>query len=399
MDGNIQYILNKKKYLEQAGYQVDVLSAGGGPIVVDQMHQYEGGMIQDLSYCPSLYTTRHSESVLNLLVSKLERYGHVIIESNTPIGAVWGEWVASRLGCKHVFFNLHERHDYSEDMRKFLRFKLARRELFGITANSVPLMLGGQPGETAPETRISAICANTIEDVPDRVSPALDPHADYTLGSIGRLEKPCVPNILEGMARFAASMPEKSFNIVLVGGCRDRKRERKIRRCFEGLRNVRLLMPGNMYPIPDSLVRHVDVFVSTAGSANATYKHGIPTIKVHPLTGEVVEIPGLDNRTERRSMYSSAENLTIPGSLRHLLLDRPPIRYPAFGKNEVQRFMDAEFARQLELAQGNTGKEYYPDAELLRIATPFIRHLRSVQILVRLLGVRTVEKLAGLARG
>ena len=399
VDGNIQYIYNKAKFLEARGFQTFVSSAENGPIVVDAMRRYENGILPAMFFCPSTFRPRMRDSVLETFLSRLPASSGFILESNTPVGAVWGEWAASRLGCKHVVFNLHERYDYSEDMRAFFRFKLARRELFGITENSVPLMLGGTSGETSPETRISAICANTVDDVPDRISPALDPHADYTIGSIGRLEKACVPRILDGMARFAAAMPEKSFNIVLVGGCRGRKKERKIRRFFDGLRNVRLLMTGNMYPIPESLLRHVDAFVSTAGAANATYKNGIPTIKVHPLTGEVVEIPGLDNQIGGRALYSAAGNLTIPGSLRHLLLDRPPIRYPDSGKAEVQRIMDAEFGRQLELAMANTGKDYYPDVELMRIGTPFLRHPRAVRGLVRLFGVRTVKKLAGLVRG
>ena len=399
VDGNIQYVFNKKRFLERKGFRVFVWSAEKGRIVVDAMRPYEKAILPSLFFCPSIYPPRIREAELEHCLQMLPSRNDCIIESNTPVGSVWAEWAASRLQCRHLVFNLHERHDYRKDMREFFRFKLARHELFGITENSVPLMLGEETGRVSPETRIRALCTNSIDDVADNTSPLLDPHADYTIGSIGRLEKGCVPAILDGIGRFVASMPGKKFNVVLIGGCRGRKLERSIRHRFDGVSNVRFVMTGNMYPIPDALVRNIDVFVSTAGAAKATYRRGRPTITVHPLSGEVVGVLGLDLMPQERSMYSASSTLTLPTALHRVLLDRPVIQYPPSDREAYQRIMDTEFERQLAFAGEKTAKEYYPEEKLLRIGTPFLHHPGIVRALVRVFGIRTFKTMERFLQG
>ena len=91
-------------------------------------------------------------------------------------------------------------------MKAFLRFKYERHELAGIVEDSVRKMLDDESIELRDDTRISAYCNNVIEECDDRISVLLDPSADYTLASIGRLTKPCVPTIVQGFCNFIQNL-------------------------------------------------------------------------------------------------------------------------------------------------------------------------------------------------
>lgn len=395
--GAEQYLYNKSKYLESQGWRVFIFSARKGRILIPGFERYVDSIFPALAYAPECFSKREVRRMLNQIVEKVGDCGGdpCIVQSDAVNRAVWAEMTAERLRAKHLAFILQEEHGYDADIKHFLRFKYDRHELAGITASSVRQMLDDETLELRPDTRILASCQNVVEECEDRISPLLDPGAELTLGSIGRLEKPCVPAILNGFRTYFDDHPETKFNLVLIGGSADEKGILKIREEMATYKNVRLIITGNMYPIPLSLLKRIDVFVSTAGSARVSYKRQRPTIRVHPVSGEPDGVIGLDFDILKRSMYDTIPGLSIKDCLERALANEGNIVYNDQWDDSYYASMYAEFDRQLSFADTSIQQKYYDEKQLLRIRTAHIRRHFLHWLSGHLVGSRGQEYLRG----
>ena len=393
--GAEQYIYNKVKYLESQGWRVLVFSGRHGKILIHEFEKFVPLIIPTLEWCPECFSKKEVQKVLHQITEKIgDCNGDVcIIESNSVIRAVWAELVAERLNARHLAFVLQEKHVYRADMKQFLRFKYNRHELAGITNISVKQMLADDQLEMRNDTRISAYCNNVIEDCDDRYSSQLDENADYTFASIGRLEKPCVLPIVLGFRDYFQNHSSQRFNLVMIGGSPTRVKEDRIREALNECDNINLVFTGNVYPIPRSFIEKVDVFVSTAGAANATYRAGRPTVRVHPVTGEPVGIIGLDFDLKEKSMYESTSDITIENCIDRAIKNAGAIIYNSNFDHEYYDQMKAEFNRQISFVDHMATKEYYENNLLRQLKTPGLRHHYLYWIIGHLVGGVGQEKL------
>ena len=368
--GAAQYIYNKSGYLKKRGWRVLVFSSKRGEIIINGFSEYEKYIYPILRNSPDLYRKREVFHTVDAIAAEIGdcQGDPCVIETESVIRAAWAEMIAQKLQCRHFVFPLQEQHDYTPEMRAFLRFKYDRHELAGIADQSVNQMLTDDTAERRTDTKIRAFCTNVIADCPDTVFANLDPEADFTLCSIGRLSKPYVLPLLDAVKDFILSCRDKSFNLILIGGEGSKERIDAIQAMFRELPQVKLVLTGNMYPISRYLVDRVDAFVSTAGAASATYRYGRPTVLIHPLNGKACGIPGLDFVFRQKSMYEEEQAFTVQNCLKRILLDQVTIDYPFAFDETYQREMEEEFARQLSLAEAPAEKEYYSIDKLLRLS-------------------------------
>ena len=381
--GAQQYVYNKVNYLENKGWRVLVFSSIHGTILIHKFEEYKKYIIPTLYFSPSVFRKGQVKSTINRILAEIGdcQGDDCVIESDSLPRAIWGELVASRLNCRHLAFFMQEWHHYDNEMKSFLRFKYDRHELAGITKDSIHQMFGDDNVEARDDTRIAAYCNNVIDNCEDKYSQLLDDKADYTFGSIGRLNKPCVPAIVDGFCSYVNLHHDKRFNIVMIGGSLVRGKMEYVRQRLTKCGNVNLVLTGDVYPIPLAFAKRIDVFVSTAGSANATFLAGFPTIKLNPETGAPVGILGLDDMTGK-SMYDSSSDMTIEGCIDRSIKNRDKIEYRGDLGDNYNKMMYNEFERQLSFVLCSTKNEYYNNKMLLRLKTP--RHPKSA--LHRVLG-------------
>ncbi len=399
--GAEQYLYNKSRYLESEGWRVFVFSGREGRILINGFEKYVKDIYPALTYAPECYSQKEVRKTVDCIVERIGDCGgdQCIIESDAVNRSVWAELVAKRLGAKHLAFILQEKHGYDTETKKFLRFKYDRHELAGITVQSINQILGDETIERRPDTKISAHCTNVVEECEDKISPQLTPNADYTFGSLGRLEKPCVPAILKGFENFFTSHPDKTFNLVLIGGAVTEVKIVQIRKRLQVFKNVNLIITGNMYPIPKSLLNNIDVFVSTAGSAGVTYRSKRPTVRVHPVTGEPVGIIGLDYEPSEKNMYDVTPGLTIEDCIERALANADAIVFRHGLDNDFFKVMKEEFNRQLSFANTVTSKAYYDEDLLMRIKSTHISSHFLHWLVGHLFGAKGMNKLEDLKRG
>ena len=395
MGGGYQYISNKAAFLHNKGWRILVFSGLNQPVFLKEFKQYEKYIYPTLLFTPYLFRKKESEATIKSIVAAIgDIHGdECIIESEWAISAVWAELIASQLKCRHIAYILQEKHHYDNEMKKFLSFKFNRHELAGISKISVQQILGDKTLEQRADAQISAFCNNVFEDVEDNYSVLLKNNVDYNIGSLGRLEKPCVPAIVEGLCLYAKKNPHRRFNFIFIGASTLVGREEWIREKVKPLDNVNLVITGNVFPIPTSFINKIDVFVSTAGSANATYLAGRPTVKVTP-SGEPLGIIGFDYEFPEKNMYASVPGMTIEQCIDRALNNRRKIVLANVLGDDYKRRMNKEFERQLSLAMNKVHLDYYDESRLANLKCPMVKFPTIRRCLGHLFGSNQLQRFA-----
>ena len=386
INGAEQYIYNKMNYLKQKGYQVFIFSGRPEKILIDGFREYENLVNPALRFYPSCLSARECQKTVDWMVSVMDVQAAdtCIIESSNVTSSLWGELIASKVQAQHLVVIMQENHNYNAALRNFLKFKLQRHELSGIFDNSVSAMLKEPDLEFRPDMRVRAYCNNVVQDCKDHYSAQLDETADYTFGSIGRLEKEYVPALMDVLCTYFTENPGKKFNLLLIGGCADKRRLNQIKEKIAQCGNVNLVLTGNLYPIPRQLVKHVDLFVSAAGSSAVSYYEMVPTVKINQATAMPLGIIGYDFELGENSNNQPLEGRSIIDCINMVMNDALAIDYVEDFEVSYYKRMHTEFDRQLQFGEGqNIG--YYDDVLKVRYTDTVYK---MCSVVCRIFGVK-----------
>ena len=176
-----------------------------------------------------------------------------------------------------------------------------------------------------------------------------------------------------------------------------RKRIKQIRLSMNECSNIHLIITGYMYPIPESLINNIDLFVSTAGSSICSYRYHRPTIMVHPSTGEPVGILGLDDM-KGKTMYDVMSDVSIYDCIDRTLKNINNISYRYNYYEDYYQDMYKEFDRQLSFADIIQNREYYDEKLLMKIRTAYIKGHIWHRLIGHLLGAKGLNLIIELCK-
>lgn len=317
--GSIIYQLNKLNYYKKKGYVVSLFhfDINNRDIKINDLKIYKNNYIPDFNVHPAFLPRQNLKRVVNFIKKNMsyDNQGDIIFESDGLKNFYWGEYLAKAFNGKHIIFILGEKQIIRDKYEyEFCFFKLKRNELFSISKSNTQYFFKNWlylPLENCPA--LSAYCSNCLDNV-DYLSQHEIIKTDYTIGSIGRLEKPFLLKILKEIRRFTNLYVDKSFTILLIGGSDDQRYELEINKLFQHCKNVRVHITGNIYPIPIELVKLGDVYISQAGSVSVSKKVGIPTIRCCiiddlPISIENIRDPIITNRDETHPILNIQEVL------------------------------------------------------------------------------------------
>ena len=361
--GAQQYLSNKTSFLKKKGFEVFVFSGNNNMnnlVLIDSLKGFEKGVFPPLMFSPIFSRRIQISKIIEEIKKSISFHPNDVcyIESNAIATAEWGEILAKEIKGKHILFNLQEQHNYSKEEIDFLRFKFNRKELSGIVKTSLQDMLKDKSIQFEDWMRISACCNNVVADCEDKFSDLLWKDADLTFGTIGRLDKECVLPVLEGILEYIIKNPGRKYNVVIIGGGR-RITVKKIKNLLDSHSNINLIITDYIYPIPRSLLKNIDVFISTAGSATVSFNENRPTIKVHPVKGHSVGILGYTFVAGKSSMYDPP-TISLPETIRQIINEKDKIVYRDNSADSYEGKMIAEFDRQLSFFElSNEDSDYY----------------------------------------
>ncbi|WP_294375542.1 hypothetical protein [uncultured Clostridium sp.] len=278
------YNSNKIKTLENNGWNVIVFPTNFGKIYIKPLEKYNSDKYKFLNYSPHIFSKRKINNFIETMVDKIQPSESIVIETGTDFTALWGELLAKEIGARHIVMFLDEKNDNVNNYTfSFYEFKYKRNELYSISKESLLYIFGKYFNIKDPEKNVwNAWCSNVVADEDSDIRNQL-PKADFMIGSIGRLDKPFVLNIINGVCSFANIHSDICVGLCFFGGA-DEKTVSDIKSKFKKCPNIKLFISGYIWPIPKSIFNLFDVFVSGAGSAVASANMGVTTVDMDVIT-------------------------------------------------------------------------------------------------------------------
>lgn len=394
MGGGQQFVYTKSRFLEHSGFDVSVYSVIDGDIVIDGLKKYTNQIRVELKYPPCSFSKSFYRKIVSSLVNEIGNdFDDILIESDGGYESIWAEAIAKQLKAQHIIFNVAEQQNkfYSKSFLDYLLFKYKRNELFGITKDSIRIMFEGYCNITDSEKHMfRATCNNVVNNYDNDTCLEL-PDADCTIGGIWRTNKEGFIECVDEIIRYITHHPTRRFNVVIIGAG-SVENENRVRIKIEQLDNANFIVTGFMYPIPLSVLRQIDVFVSTAGSSRIPIKYGIPSVTVTSAFSEEIGkyelFPlGILNYTTTNTVVPENIGVSLERLLEMVIDEKYCSTHPTLGMENI--IFDEENELRDELAKfGSQALIYYDTTAIkpeskLEIAYRFFGKVFGISVLVK----------------
>lgn len=317
--GAQMYLKNKSEWLSCKGFNVIIISGQNGDIEIKQLKQYKNSIIEGISKSPDFYYKNKINKIVKQVLAIIDnKREEVIIESNSITTAVWGELIAKHYNAKHLVYSLQESNKLnSKDYYNFFVFKKNRGELAGITPFSIPKMFNKDFADK--RLCLKAYSSNEPENYEHHLITEIRP-TDFTIASLGRLDKPFVLPVIKDIVSFAKKYNEFSFNLLLIGGSNNRIDKDSIIKIVEGVKNINLYITGFIYPVPLKLIQIADVFVSSSGACRISTQQKRLTISIDSNDHKPIGIVGIT--TDNTIFRISEPQIELSDLLYEILIDK-----------------------------------------------------------------------------
>lgn len=305
--GGPAYIRNKMSWLKENGWDVNVFDSTGQEfekVHLEDLKPYMHNRIEELYFNPNFLSTSRKKKVISKICQKVPKAENVVVESNLPILALWGEMIASMLNAKHIVFLIAE-NLIIKDLRlyNFLKYKSNNKELFSINAKAYKMLFSKFEDVSDEENHWwLADNATPIVDVPNKRLDSL-PASDLTISHFGRY-KDYFPYMIQEVDNFASQHQNLKINFVFLGS-------NKIKRKSVS-NNLTIIQLGSVSPIPKSFYDKSDVIIAAAGCASMSYNYGAVVISMDVSNNVPLGILGYTTleRTYRSNSNNNEESLS-----------------------------------------------------------------------------------------
>ena len=345
MGGAQMYVENKVKYLRENNWEVCVFYyIYGENYKLPVLTEFKDNCIHDFLYAFYYIPFYERKKILDVIANKVGSADEIIVESQLITLAYWGELIAEKLGGRHIVNFLEEQVPVlTEKEYDFFRYKLKRWEFMNAGKWSLKRVFKERLTDELLkyEHSISFQCSNVVDENATYNGSFAD--CDYTIISIGRLDKQYVIPIVEEIKLFAQQNGEKRINVVFVGGSLDGTKETMIPQILNETNNITCYMLGFTYPVPANIVKMADVAIASANAVLVTADYGVPTICVDMNDSYAIGVYGYS--TQNKHVRKDEPLVPVSALLNDILIES---KYPRKAPQTSYNQMKSEFDHQMD---------------------------------------------------
>lgn len=311
--GGQLYMARKIRHLKEIGWRVEVWHFDSTQPVLEDLKPYSGNHLRWLCHRYTTLTDTIRQRALREMSDKIVT-DRIVIESYTLETGLWGEALAAslseRMEAVHLCFLLTETPRIpSVEERGFLEYKYRQGLLKGISDRTLSNLL---PGLKPGDGKLYAFCTGgNVADIESAAIPNIPVREDFAILSVGRLEKPYVPDMLEEIAEFAVKMDSrgKRVRLFMVGDTHAKELRRRLKEMVAEVFGLRVDWCGFLWPVPRELYRVADIFVGVSGAVEDAVLEGIPSIVLDASDHQVI---GLYGETTSNELFRSENEPPVP---------------------------------------------------------------------------------------
>ena len=362
--------------------------------MIDELKNFESNTILELRYPPFLFSKKTQNIVVNDIINRsllnllLKDNGEIIIETHTIETALCGELIAQKLNCKHFIFLLQEFFGKTPvSIMDYLDFKHKRKELVGISKKSLELLFKNYKTLHVNEKySLKAVCStNIVEDVDNPIIDNIS-KMDINIGCISRLEKSFINTMIDEIVYFAKRNKNKNIQLILIGGAPNISIEQNIIKKVKNAENIKLIMMGQMFPIPRKLFRIMDIFIGVSGSSHVSAYEGVLSMTLDVQSHKPIGLLGYD--TQEFLYASSGTNTSISTVLENVLIKRQLQNQNINIKLESIDFRK-EFNNHLDFIRSSAKDKEYHTISIMDIG---VKNMIK-KVLITIMGIKGYENL------
>lgn len=373
MGGAQMYVENKLHYLKANGWEVQIFYyLYAEKILLPGLAGYRDNYSPELGVSISSLPKCKIKKVIDKIENIVKPSGdHVIVESQLVGLALWGELVAKRLHARHVLNLLEERIPlFNEKEHLFYEDKLIKRDILNASIPRIKSIFASRfKNEYSNYTRSVIIpCTNVVSDSLE-IDCRFD-KCDFTILSIGRLDKPYIMGMVEEIVIFAKANPSLTINLICIGGSSDGSKEGVIQNMVKDSNNLKLYLLGYVYPVSRQLILQANASIACANSILVSANEGIPTIAIDTIDNMAIGVYG--HTTMEKFKRNDEPQQRVSVLLQQIKDgDYPRDKYKNSGNDEMESAFINEFNYVLD--NYHTGPYY----DVYSICSP-IKHILLV---------------------
>lgn len=312
MGGAQMYVFNKSAYLKSKGWQVKICYCVQSELLIKKYKEFDCYFIPEMAWGIQYYLPCRVKRVVKQVSSLLAIHdNNIVIESCLFHLAFWGELLAAELNAKHIIDFLEEDiPSYPPSIAKFMEYKLRRWECLNASQKSLRRLFKSFYRHEFKdfEFKTDFYCSNVYSiDENENSDELVLRKSDYNILSIGRLDKPYIPEMIRQVSLFAKEYNKCFINLICIGGSPDGKREDYITEECGKVNNIKLYLLGNMFPINPKIVKQADVSIATSNSVLVSYNLNVPTIAVDANDSYAIGLYGIDTK---QTVFRNGERQT-----------------------------------------------------------------------------------------
>lgn len=391
MGGAQSYIRAKMRWLRENGWQVDVIFAIPGKAVIPELQKCSL-CFQETKYPTFYYRARERKRIVNKLCSAVldKQYDEVIIESTVIENSTWGECIASKIGAKQLLYTLQEDNTTpNKSLQEYLLFKHSRKEMAGIVETSLYDCFS----TFHPITRDLSYCLKAYQFYPvedyeyNLVDVISKEKHDFVIGSLCRLNKPCIRAIFDEVLSYIKEHSNYRFILLLIGDSPEGDDTRSyIEKMCSKVLNLKLYITGYLFPVPKKLLALVDAGYSTSGSVRIMANEGIPTVAVDGNDYKPIGVMGYD--TDNSLFRESEPIIEIKKYFDRILFEK------SIEKKSPKKPTQPDYSSHFEfLSNSAASKTYFNVSKLC-----WNKDQRLQRILMPILGPKAYHKIMSLIK-
>lgn len=308
------YVMRRAVYLKSKGWNVKIITSIGSPILIKEFDYFPTLIINfnaSFKYIPA----KKKEIVLNQIFDFIGISN--IIESHTLHDAIICEVIAQKKHLKHIIYLLQEspiKNIRDKKINQFFNFKLYRKELFGITNQSLSLIFDRRINESLNNYVNVPFDIRELDKGTDNFFFPNTSKRDFVIATISRLEKEYVVPLIKSIYNFSNNNKLK-LQLIIYGDSKDQKVKQKLELQFKNTNKLNIYFPGYLFPLPYNLFSKLDAFLGMGTSVVNSIAAGCPTLVIDPRSYKCAGILAKDI-----SNFAYAEN-EIEYSIEQKLLE------------------------------------------------------------------------------
>lgn len=360
MGGAQMYTANKLEFLQSKGWNVQVFFPKmKGEVKIKALEPFVSNWVPDMAY--SYFSL--SKGRRNRIIQKFKDVAgdaeEIVIESQVMPTIYLAEKIAEKLGGRHIINCLDERIIVSTPKQEdYLEYKLKRWEVMNAGERRLKrYFINNYTDDFLKYVNVVKYdCSNVVAD--DGKQFAFAP-CDYTILSVGRLDKPYIQPMMDEIVEFANVHQDKKINVLFVGGSFDGKAEPILRNKAATAPNLTAYLLGYTFPVSKSILDAADVAIATANSVLVSSDQDIPTIvtDIHDSMGIGVYGYTTENKFARVDEPPVAISELLEDVLANGLYPRK-----GFVQDSMQEVND-EFEKQLAFVDKSKANIGYYDVD------------------------------------